>query len=116
MDGLKLNNNPLNRLCEQLLRKEKVNPDPYSLYSLQLVKWGLENLDLLGPWAQQQEGLLEQANMMFGQDWRPEEVQHILQSQLDPNSLEKSGTNPQQLATFLIENLHEGILIRHCIF
>lgn len=54
--------------------------------------------------------------MMFGQDWRPEEVQHILQSQLDPNSLEKSGTNPQQLATFLIENLHEGILIRHCIF
>ncbi len=116
MDELKLNNNSLNRLCKQLLCKEKVSPNPYDLYSLQLVLWGLENLDLSGPWAQQQEGLLEQTYIMFGQDRRPEEVQHILQDQLDLNSLEESVRNPQQLATFLIENLHENILIRHGIF
>ncbi len=37
-----LNNNKLNRACKKFLLEEKEHVDPYSLYCLQMAKWGLE--------------------------------------------------------------------------
>lgn len=107
MSVKELNQNPLERLCRQLLKGKKQQPNPEYLYSLQLAKYLLENYDLLGPWAKQQQDLLEQVSLMFGENWKPEKVQKLLHGELSLRNLEEKQKKLQPLGTYLVENLYD---------
>lgn len=98
-ENQKLNESELNQLCKKLLIQEKQQVGPEYLYNLQLARWGLENLNLEGPWSKIQVELLEQVNVMYS--WSPERVNRILDKD-DPSD----GKDSQEVATYLIENLY----------
>ncbi len=100
---LELNQSALSQTFKRLLLKEKQYPDQYSLYSLQLTIWGLENLELKGPWRQDQSRMLEQARIMWS--WKPAKVQELLTENLSSSQIRDMET--EQVVTFLIENLYE---------
>ena len=73
-EPLPLNNHPLNRLAKKHLNSLGANPSQQYLYSLQLVTWGLENLEVEGSWRkEQQRDLLEFAQMLHGGNERSED-------------------------------------------
>lgn len=73
------NQSSLNRRCRELLEKEHLSPDPDCLYSLQILDWALENLELAGPWAQDRDGLEDYMVQLHLAD--TEEAHRILQKQ-----------------------------------
>lgn len=108
MNVQQLNQDPLENLCESLLKKANHQPDPDYLYSLQLAQYLLENYDLRGPWAKRQLDLLEQVKMMFGFE-NQEKIQKWLHGDHTLQSLLPNQKNLQQLGTFLVENLYQSL-------
>jgi hypothetical protein len=76
-------------------------------YSLQLVIWGLENLELIGHWAKFQTALLDQANILLTA--QPQMVLKLLMNPDDPDwgpgDVELESDDPHEVAGLLIENL-----------
>lgn len=100
---LQVNRSPLEQRLKSLLSEAKQTPDPSLPYSLQLTLWGLENLDLIGPWKSSRSDLEQQAELMRG--LKPQLVHRTLTRDLNEQKLRKA--DPQQAATFLIENLYD---------
>ncbi len=100
---LKVNRSPFGRLIKQLLIEAKKTPDPSYPYSLQLTLWGLENLELVGPWKSYRLEMQEQAELMLGLN--PDLVNRVLIKDMRVEEL----NNPQQATTFLLENLYDVI-------
>lgn len=111
MSESKVNQSPLDQQCKLLLKQKGISSDPSYLYSLQLVIWGLENLELIGPWAKSQTALLEQAKIMFA--WKPQIVLKLLMnpddSDREPGDVELESDDPHRVAGLLIENLHSNL-------
>ncbi len=98
-----LNSQPLNQEALKKLQELQLKPDPSSLYLLQLAEWGLEKLKLSGPWAQNQNDLLEQVRVMYG--WKNPE-QYLLNPE---DGQQPQNTSPQSLASELVENLYGNL-------
>ena len=117
-----LNQRPAGQVCRDLLSQEKVWPDPYALYPLQLAQWVLRNLEgdrLLGPWAPNQQALENQVEMMFEFDpklviWALAPVSEEKES--SDQAVESLARQIQpyrddagQVAMFLLENLYDKL-------
>jgi hypothetical protein len=104
MNGLhrKQNAHPLEQVFKKALAHARQEQNPEYLYSLQLLKWALENHKLEGPWDDDQYKVLEQVRMMF--HWKPENIEKALYEGLNPDLLDPK--DPLQLAMWLAENLH----------
>ena len=105
MTGLKENQLPMELLCERKLREAKQQPDPYALFSLQLMRWFLQEYELAGPWKDRREDLQRHADKMLG--WDPEVVQNILFRDNLVNAWMLEDEEPGNLGMFLAENLNE---------
>ena len=103
MTGHESNKSPLNQQCLQALKALDLKPESQHPYSLQLSEWALENLELKGPWRENQADLLEQVRQMYG--WKKPE-----QFLLNPETRESpSQSSPQALASELVENLYGNL-------
>ena len=114
-EPLSLNSNPLNQLAKRLLD----SPNPGYLYSLQLVRWALANLELVGPWAQVKDQLELAADQMLGDP--PDQTLRLLTSnpqwKANPAGSEEAkmleGKDQQEVATALLENLQTNLARRN---
>ena len=102
MSKLKQNTNPVEQLCKDRLRQVKQETQGDVLYSLQLLLWGLENGELVGPWKSDQHAMLNLAEQILLSD--PQKVQDLLLTNMDAEELQSE--DALQIATFLAENLH----------
>jgi hypothetical protein len=100
--GLSEYKHPLEQLSRRLLGQVKQQPDPQHLFSLQLLRWALDNHELSGPWAGDHQRLKDQVALMLG--WNPQKVQKLLLNDLEPES------DPLQFGMFLAENLHSKLV------
>ncbi len=107
MSESKMNQSPLDQQCKFLLEKTNEYPHPSYPYSLQLVIWGLENLELIGHWAKFRTALLEQAKILLTAE--PQMVLKLLMnpddSDWEPGDVELESDDPHRVAGLLIENL-----------
>lgn len=102
MSELEQNNNPLEQLFKSRLRQVEQETQREVLYSLQLLRWCLENHELTGPWKNDQQAMLNLVDQMPLSD--PEKVQALLLTNLDAEDLQHE--DALQIATFLAENMH----------
>jgi hypothetical protein len=100
MKELTYNKLPLEKACKNMLLQEKQTPDPNHLYSLQLMKWGLPQGELVGEWKDDKQMLIDQVEAMFS--WNPNLVEKLLSKGLNPQDTK----DPMQMVMFLSENLH----------
>ena len=105
MTGLKQNQNKWELVAKKLLEKEDQQPDPYYLYSLQLLQWLLGKYEMVGHWARYQDMFQERVMRMFG--WNPDHVQQALWK--DFKTDEKELGNASDLGVLLLENLDASL-------
>jgi len=108
MSELKQNNYPVEQLCKDRLRQVEQETQEDVLYSLQLLRWGLENSEMLGPWKNDQPAMLNLVDQLPLSN--PQKVQDVLLTNLYAGDLKSK--NPLQIAVFLAENLHIRIFER----
>lgn len=115
-----LNQNPLNQLCLEALRKLKAEAESHQLYSLQLAEWILsqDDLEALPSSARNhREGLLESVRMMYGTrepeavQWAQRQLLNLeeeedgdLESGMTAEAEEMQG-EPEEIAAKLVERL-----------
>jgi len=114
MSVKQFNQNPLNQLCRKALVALGQVPSPNILHSLQLAIWALENFQMKGPWARNQQDLLDHAQALGDNLGRAQ----VLLFQ-DPDQLPEEGAqdeaerlkdlSPEDLAAQLLENLAENL-------
>lgn len=106
MSKLTLNKSPLDQQCKLLLEKQGITPDPACPYSLQTLIWGLENLELSGPWAKFHTPLLEQARILLS--GQPETVLKLMKNpdvkDAETGAVELESEDLVEVAGNLIEN------------
>lgn len=112
----KLNRHPVNQLTRKFLRQLHQSPDPLRLYALQLAIYGLEKWKLTGPWAQDQDILLNLAEALEPQIGPAAALAYLGQREegrkgtdLELLAETLSAMTPHEAGMFLIENLYENL-------
>jgi hypothetical protein len=101
------NYHPVNKLCQEALKKLglKPDPDPTKLPMLQLMEWAFESGEL-----RDTEGQI-QATVESMENWKPAQVlEYVMGDRDDPMPEPEKNLPPPKLAYHLLDNLQARLV------